>query len=92
MILATLAIKAYAGKSKINSVKKVTSSGEAFGTRTPLVAHLVLHSHGYLTELTWQVLREGKPAPWFLYQFEYDPWTGSLKITPIHASVIYQIP
>ena len=27
--------------------------------RTPLVAHLVLHSHAVLTELTWQVLREG---------------------------------
>ena len=53
MILATLAIKGYAGKSKINLATKV---GIKHGTLATLVGHLMLHSHGFLTELTWQVL------------------------------------
>ena len=37
--------------------KKISPVGIEPGT--PLVAHFVLHSHAFFTELTWQVLREG---------------------------------
>ena len=31
--------------------------GGTWDLRTPLVAHFMLHSHAFITELTWQVLR-----------------------------------
>ena len=52
-----LPIKAYIGKGKINSGNKVTSSEACtWNHMTLLVAHLVLDSHAFLTELTWQCL------------------------------------
>ena len=50
-------LKAYDGESKINSTKKTLCEvGFEPGTLGPLVAHLVLHSDAYLTELTWHCL------------------------------------
>ena len=44
MILAKLAIETYAEESKVYSVKKKVTS-RVIEPRTPLAAHLVLHSH-----------------------------------------------
>ena len=59
MILEMLAIKAYVGKSKINSAKKLLTLEIETGTLELMVTHLVLYSHAFLTELTWPVLSEG---------------------------------
>ena len=48
-------IKAYVGKGKINLAKKLQSVGIEPGT-LGLWGLFVLHSHAYLTELTWQCL------------------------------------
>ena len=43
-----------------NQPKKVISSGDwTWDPKTPLVAHLVLHSCAFLTELTWQIVKRG---------------------------------
>ena len=59
MILEMLAIKAYVGKSKINSAKKLLTFEIETGTLELMVTHLVLYSYAFLTELTWPVLSEG---------------------------------
>ena len=54
MILAMMEVEAYAGKSKINSAKKLPPVGIEL-----LLWYILCYSHAFLTELTWQGLREG---------------------------------
>ena len=55
---------------------KVTSCGDwTQDPSSPLVAHLVLHFHAFLPELTWQVLREGYLTLLLLvYQLTFKLW------------------